>query len=276
MRPDTLDPGTSVRFRCNVCGQENEEDAARFHRELAPCSTCGSNVRFRGIIHALTSGLYGESRILREIPEDEPFAGLGFSDAACYARLLETRFAYLNTQLDVAPMLDIGRAEDAERYMPVDFVICSDVFEHVAPPVERAFRNLAALLRPDGLLVFSVPSFDMPRTVEHYPRYHDARIVELASGRVLVNRTTDGEVETFEDLVFHGGPGSTLEMRVFSEADILGSLRGAGFDRVQVFDSAVPEFGYYWPQSSAERFRGAEPCGYVISARRAVAADMPA
>lgn len=272
MRLDTIDPGTIIHFRCNVCGQDSEELAECFHRELAPCPTCGSNVRFRGIVHALTSGLYGESRILREIPEDEPLSGLGFSDAACYAGLLETRFAYLNTQLDVPPMLDIGRADDVARYMPVDFVICSDVFEHVAPPVDLAFRNLAALLRPGGLLVFSVPSFDMPRTVEHYPRHHEARIVELGSGRVLVNRTREGEVETFDNLVFHGGPGSTLEMRVFSEADVLDSLRAAGFDRIRVFDSPVPAIGYLWPQASAERFREAEARGHVISARRAMVA----
>ena len=32
----------------------------------------------------------------------------------------------------------------------------------------------------------------------------------------LTNRTLDGAVQTFTDLVFHGGPGSTLEMRLFS------------------------------------------------------------
>lgn len=269
MRCEEIDPGSVLRFRCNLCGQENEEVARRFHRELAPCVNCGANVRFRGIVHALTMGLYGETRVLRDIPEDEPITGLGFSDAACYAQLLETRFAYLNTQLDAAPVLDVTKEEDLARYMPADFVICSDVFEHVAPPVGRAFRNLVSLLRPDGLLVFSVPSYDMARTAEHFPRFHDARIVEFAGGRVLVNRTADGEVETFGDLVFHGGPGATLEMRAFAEAEVLDHLARAGFDRIRVLDAPVPAIGYYWPPAPGEAFRGAEPRGFVISARRA-------
>ena len=39
-----------------------------------------------------------------------------------------------------------------------------------------------------------------------------------------MNWTADGRIETFDDLVFHGGPGSTLEMRVFSEDALRGLL----------------------------------------------------
>lgn len=268
MRNAAIDPDTVLRFRCNVCGQQNEEAAGRFHRELAPCATCGANVRFRGIVHALTEGLYGESRVLRELPPDEPITGLGFSDDRCYASLLESRFAYLNTELDAAPVLDITKDGDVARYMQADFVICSDVFEHVAPPVDRAFRNLAALLRPAGLLVFSVPSFDMPETVEHYPRFHDARIVELGGEKVLLNRTAEGELEAFRNLVFHGGAGSTLEMRLFAESDVVSRLKNAGFDRIRALDTPVLPIGYYWPQAPGEARGGFEPRGYVLSARR--------
>ena len=38
-----------------------------------------------------------------------------------------------------------------------DFVISSDVLEHVAPPYERALSNLLRLLKPGGLLVLTVP-----------------------------------------------------------------------------------------------------------------------
>lgn len=272
MRCEAIDPNEIISFRCNLCGRENAEVAGRFHRELAPCINCGANVRFRGIIHALTMGLYGRSRILREIPEDEPITGLGFSDASCYARLLEIRFAYLNTQLDSAPLLDITKEKDIERYMPVDFVICSDVFEHVAPPVDRAFRNLASLLRDNGLLVFSVPSYDMLETVEHYPRFSEARILQIGPKHVLVNRTTEGEFEIFQNLIFHGGPGSTLEMRVFAGSDVVSRLRRAGFDQIHVFDTTLPSIGYYWPTAIGEAFRGALPRGFVISARRAARA----
>lgn len=206
--------------------------------------------------------------MLRELPPDEPITGLGFSDDRCYARLLESRFAYLNTGLDAAPVLDITKDGDVARYMPVDFVICSDVLERVAPPVDRAFRNLASLLRPGGLLVFSVPSFDMPETVEHYPRFHDARIVEIGGERVLLNRTAEGELETFRNLVFHGGAGSTLEMRLFAENDVVSRLKNAGFDRIRDLDTPVLPVGSYRPQAPGQARDGFEPRGYIVSARR--------
>ena len=52
---------------------------------------------------------------------------------------------------------------------------------------------------------------------EHFPDLYDYSIAQLKNDWVLVNRTRDGRLETFDKLVFHGGPGSTLEMRVFSE-----------------------------------------------------------
>jgi hypothetical protein len=60
---------------------------------------------------------------------------------------------------------------------------------------------------------------------------------------VLVNRRRDGSVEIFEDLVFHGGPGSTVEMRVFTEESLRDNLLGAGFSSVRIASENVPEFG---------------------------------
>ena len=46
---------------------------------------------------------------------------------------------------------------------------------------------------------------------------------------MLVNRTRTGELQVFRDLVFHGGEGATLELRVFCFDDLLARIAAAGF-----------------------------------------------
>ncbi len=62
---------------------------------------------------------------------------------------------------------------------------------------------------------------------------------------MLLNRTADGRLETFDNLVFHGGPGSTLEMRVFSEQDLITNCRAAGFSQIAVAEDYAP-YGIIW------------------------------
>ncbi len=40
-----------------------------------------------------------------------------------------------------------------------------------------------------------------------------------------------GAMEVFEDLCFHGGDGSTLELRVYSEESLKAILAGRGVQR---------------------------------------------
>ncbi len=94
-----------------------------------------------------------------------------------------------------------------------DFIISSDVFEHVAPPISMAFENVRKLLKPDGVLIFSVPYSKNQETVEHFPGLHNYRIVEAEGHYTLRNITRDGVLQIFENPVFHGGACSTLEMR---------------------------------------------------------------
>jgi hypothetical protein len=58
-----------------------------------------------------------------------------------------------------------------------------------------------------------------------------------------VNRRRDGSTEVFDDLCFHGGDGSTLELRVFTEEELKKILRGAGFSEVRIASENIPEFG---------------------------------
>jgi hypothetical protein len=81
------------------------------------------------------------------------------------------------------------------------------------------------------------------RTKEHFPELNEFTLASLGGKTVLVNRRRDGSIETFQDLVFHGGPGSTVEMRVFTEESLRANLLETGFTSVRVASENVPEFG---------------------------------
>jgi hypothetical protein len=136
--------------------------------------------------------------------------------------------------------------------------VSSDVFEHVAPPVQRAFVGAYALLRPGGLLVLTVPYVPDGSTQEHYPELDDYALVPLQSGHVLVNRTSAGALQVFEDLVFHGGPGATLEMRLFALPDIVASLEAAGFEEVSVVDEDLAH-GVVWQDDYSRTLTARKP-----------------
>jgi len=96
--------------------------------------------------------------------------------------------------------------------------------------------------------VFTVPFSLDPMTVEHFPELHEWRL-EQSNGRfTLYNRTRDGRDQVFDQLVFHGGDGSTLEMRLFSRAGLEREFADAGFSRIRIADEPYLPFGIYWPE----------------------------
>lgn len=255
-------------FRCNLCGARSSAEPARLaDREAATCRVCGSSLRHRALIAALQARMCGEVRPLRTLARDRRIAGLGISDVHVYAQWLQRKFAYDNTFFHKAPRLDIqdpGR-EFLGRH---DFVICSDVLEHVAPPVATAFCNLHSLLKPGGMLAFTVPYAREGETCEHFPDLHAFRIEGEGPERRLLNTTRDGRRQVYGDLSFHGGDGETLEMRIFALPDLLRLLAAAGFRDVQVHDQPLPQWGIV----------PADPCSLPITAvagRRAVAVAAP-
>ena len=64
--------------------------------------------------------------------------------------------------------------------------------------------------------------------------------------RRLLNTRRDGGREVHGDLIFHGGPGSTLEMRLFGLADLLAHCERAGFRSATVEAADVRERGIAW------------------------------
>jgi hypothetical protein len=125
------------------------------------------------------------------------------------------------------------------------------VFERVVPPVSRAFENVSKMLKPKGLFILTVPYTKNKETVEHFPELYDFTVVEDHEAFFLRNETREGAVQEFRNFVFHRGPGTTLEMRVFSENSIIQHLRKAGSHAIKVYHEPDFAHGVWWPQAWA-------------------------
>jgi SAM-dependent methyltransferase len=236
----------SENFRCNICGAACERLSAPPGREVPSCSACGSTVRLRSLIALLSREIFGIELAIPDFPELKGIRGIGMSDPPELAQRLAEKFEYTNTFYHQEPRLDIADPspehllENTGRY---DFILSSEVLEHVSPPVERAFVNLNRMLKTDGLLLLTVPYRIDGRTAEHFPELHQYALASPGGRTVLVNRRRDGSLEVFENLSFHGGDGSTLEMRVFTETSLKEIIAGAGFTSTRIASEDVPEFG---------------------------------
>jgi hypothetical protein len=235
-----------ISFTCNICDRINVMPIAKLDREIKSCDGCGSSVRYRSVIYLLARGLFGADRRLSEFQQDKTINGVGLSDWAEYAGRLERIFNYSNTYLHQEPRLDI-LAPPAEKLGTLDFLISSDVFEHVLGPVQRAFDRTFSLLKPGGSLILTVPFAKDYRTKEHYPGISSYAVVEIANRFCIVTIDDKGAISLDTAPVFHGGDGETLEMRCFGEDDLHDHLLKAGFSDICVLHEPVPAFGLIFP-----------------------------
>lgn len=233
-----------VTFKCNLCGSDATIPYDKIHREGGACTSCGSNVRFRSLVYALSKTLFGKPLVISDFPDSKKIVGIGMSDAEHYADRLEKKFSYTNHFYHTEPFLDITDVSD-DMHESCDFIISSDVFEHVLPPRSTAFENTFKILKPGGVFIFSVPYSDLPNTVEYYPDLHNYHVIDFEGRKLLINQTKGGKVELFDGLFWHGGEGSTLELRVFSKDDVIYLLEKSGFENITIYDEDVEEFGIY-------------------------------
>lgn len=239
-----------VQFQCNICANQTSSPVERLSREVASCHVCGSTVRMRAIVHVLSMELFGDSLTLPDFPKRKDLRGIGMSDWDGYAKPLEKLFDYTSTYYHQEPRLDITDI-DEDLVGSLDFVISSDVFEHVLFPVDRAFTNTRRLLKDIGVFVFTVPyAKEGEKTVEHFGQLHEFEIYQKDGGYVLKDVDSQGAVREFDDLVFHGGPGSTLEMRVFNEKSLMREFAIAGFSNVKVYGEPYIKYGIYWGEDT--------------------------
>jgi SAM-dependent methyltransferase len=232
-------------FTCNLCGGRNNGPARPLEREEASCERCGSSVRTRALLRALSIELFGMPLVLGDFPRVKSLRGLGTSDPRQYADKLGEKFDYQNTFYHREPRFDLTTPPEHElgRY---DFIVSSEVLEHVLPPVERAFASAWRLLKPAGVLVTTVPYSIEASMAEHYPEAHEFGFVRLGERVALVNRTRSGEVQVFDNPVFHvSWGGAALEMREFSETDLRRMIEAGGFTEIRTYAEDDPQFGIW-------------------------------
>jgi DNA-directed RNA polymerase subunit RPC12/RpoP/SAM-dependent methyltransferase len=229
------------QYTCNLCGKESAV-VRDFHREGGACQHCGSNIRFRALMFALSHHFYDKPIPLANFSPNRNQKAMGLSDAPHYADKLKNLFDYTNYFYHTEPFLDICNIENMVLGS-YDLLISSDVYEHVSPPRHVAFVNSWQLLKPDGLMLLTVPYTMLSRTVEHFPDLNQFGIIRDQQGILLVNQRKDQSIDVYDRLTWHGGEGSTLEMRVYSEADLLQIIADAGFKNIKVWRDDYPEFG---------------------------------
>jgi SAM-dependent methyltransferase len=234
-----------IQFTCNLCGKRGTAATTQLGRELISCS-CGSTIRFRAVFEALTTALFGASCYGPDLPERTDITGLGFTDSPFYASHLARSTSYTASYYHQAPFHDLLNLSSFKG-ATFDYVICSDVLEHVIGEVSEAIRTLHSLLKPGGVLIFSVPLID-GTTVEHYPGVVDFELVRRGRSRyALVGRTASGDQKTFEDPTFHGGYGATVEMRLMGRDSLRQQLLDAGFEQpIEERKIVDPEIGLIW------------------------------
>src|SRR6266404_3008963 len=87
---------------------------------------------------------------------------------------------------------------------------------------------------------------------EHYPDLHQFGFTQLSDQVILVNRTREGQIQVFEDPVFHfSGDGKALEVREFNETALRGLLSAAGFSSIRIYTEDYPPFGIIHSESWA-------------------------
>jgi SAM-dependent methyltransferase len=103
-------------------------------------------------------------------PRAQPIAlDVGAGGAPYQACLKEAGYAVRTLDIEAAPGVDVvGTAEDtAIAEASIDLILCTQVLEHVRAPW-LAMREFARVLRPGGVVVFSVPHVWF-----HHPHPHD-------------------------------------------------------------------------------------------------------
>jgi SAM-dependent methyltransferase len=244
---------------CYVCsGSLDGLVPEEIDRETGLCPQCGANTRCRALAYLAGDALFGARDRIDSWPVRPDIIAYGVSDWPPFDKYFNSKITYTNTQFDTSlfsthPILDITNPR-ADWASTADLVICSEVLEHVEPPVDRAFAGLAKLLKSGGHLVFSVP-YSFGQTREHFPELYQWRLEGADDARILINTTREGATQRFEDLCFHGGGASVLEMRVFGLESIERHLLDAGFSPPEKMDYDVPKAGIRFAKSWSRPMR---------------------
>ena len=102
-------------------------------------------------------------------------------------------------------------------------------------------------MKKGGSLIFSVPyTLENEKIQEHFDGLHDFKILNDGDEYYLENIDKNGLKRVYRDLIFHGGSGTTLEMRVFALSELIQNLKDAGVSKIEILSEPLIEMGIYW------------------------------
>jgi len=238
-----------VVANCPLCAHRYTFDQDSERREGPLCPKCNISGRASAIINALSNFVGQENIALVNHPLNKDVSIIGLSDSPRYAQYLADKYNYTNTYFHKEPYLDI-RFPAEEHRGKYDVVISTEVFEHVLGDVTLAFDGAHSLLKPGGIFIFTVPFVNNGAHKEHYPGLVDYNSREVDGKWVADLEFDTGVVQTDESPIFHGGPGITLEVRLFTRDSVLEYISAAGFIDIEVQDKNYPELGIKWGLAS--------------------------
>lgn len=209
---------------CPICGVRRLFVRLNDNEIAARCVSCRASVVSLSIVSVLR----------KMVPDLRRMDAYELSSRGPLYRYLKTRAKTLTASEyfhDVAPgqFRNGVQCQDVQRltYADASFDICTstEVFEHV-PRDAEAFSEIFRVLRPGGLLVFTVPLHDQQQTLER------------------ATLTPTGDVNHLQPPQYHGDPlssGRILAFRTYG-SDITHRLRMAGFIDVKIVlpDDRIP------------------------------------
>jgi glycosyltransferase involved in cell wall biosynthesis len=197
--PAALAHKTFLRGTCNVCGNETRffRDDPSLDRESLTCEHCRTTSRYRSIARGILDAIKSRTGVGAAAVDELPL----HADVPSF-RILDTQAPFFFEPC-AYPLPDILRRRDwidvtVSSYRPdrragemlapgvvnqnleqltfadgtFDIVVTSDVMEHVRLD-DRAHAEIARVLKPGGVYVFTVPHFRDRRDTLERVRVHD-------------------------------------------------------------------------------------------------------
>ena len=186
---------------------------------------------------------------LPDVPARKDIAGVGLSDADAYARPARGQVHLREHVLSHGAAARHRRRRRSSASAATTSSIASDVFEHVAPPVSRAFANARRLLKPGGKFIFTVPFTLEPthgRALPGPPRLDAGR----ARRRVDAHQPHAGRPRSRRSPTSCSTAARDRRSRCASSRARRwsASSRDAGFARVRIAAEPYLPFGIHWPE----------------------------
>lgn len=217
----------STPAKCNICGDRATFINQDRGKEGWQCSNCAASSRNRLVMFVLGRLLGLSDRPVYAWPANKALKILEPCPRGPQVPMLRDKFDYFEPEFDLDK---IAAGADPRAYANVeqlafadgifDFVLASDVFEHVRHD-QRGFREIYRTLKPEGVFIFTSPYSHQRRQTLVRVKVEDDQDIPLVEQR------------------YAGGGGATLDYREYGR-DVLEQLQTIGFS-VGYIEAPIPQ-----------------------------------